>query len=149
MTNSEKNTATLIHLSTLTQYFIPFGNYIFPAIFWSSKKDDSAFIDFHGKQTLNFQLSMFLYNLLLILIAVPIFIYTILNSITTESFNNDSFILENLSKGNISTLVLLAIVCVVVFFFLKIMEFFLIIYAAVKASNGESYQYPLTINFLK
>ena len=80
---------------------------------------------------------------------MPIFIYTILNSITTESFNNDSFILENLSKGNISTLVLFAIVCVVVFFFLKIMEFFLIIYAAVKASNGESYQYPLTINFLK
>jgi uncharacterized Tic20 family protein len=26
-----------LHLSALTQYFIPFGNYIFPILFWSSK----------------------------------------------------------------------------------------------------------------
>jgi uncharacterized Tic20 family protein len=28
-------------------------------------------------------------------------------------------------------------------------EFFLIIYASIKASNGEKYKYPLTIPFIK
>jgi uncharacterized Tic20 family protein len=32
---------------------------------------------------------------------------------------------------------------------LKIAEFFLIIQAAVKTANGESYSYPLTIKFMK
>ena len=45
MTTSEKNVATITHLSTLTQYFIPFGNYIFPILIWSSKKNESEFVD--------------------------------------------------------------------------------------------------------
>ena len=80
---NETNTATFTHLSTLTQYFIPFGNYIFPILIWTSKKEKSEFIDHHGKQVLNFQLSLLLYSLALLLIAVPIFIITV--------FNNDSF----------------------------------------------------------
>nr|MBP8066618.1 DUF4870 domain-containing protein [Flavobacterium sp.] len=32
---------------------------------------------------------------------------------------------------------------------LKVVEFFLIIYAAVKTSNGEKYNYPLSISFLR
>jgi uncharacterized Tic20 family protein len=51
MTTNEKNIATLMHLSTLTQYFIPFGNYIFPIIIWSSKENDSEFIDYNERKT--------------------------------------------------------------------------------------------------
>jgi len=32
---------------------------------------------------------------------------------------------------------------------IKVAEFFLVIYASVKASNGEEYSYPLTIPFIK
>jgi len=32
---------------------------------------------------------------------------------------------------------------------LKVIEFILIIYGAVKASNGENYKYPLSISFFK
>ncbi|MEM8520606.1 DUF4870 domain-containing protein [Flavobacterium sp. PL12] len=35
---TDKNIAAFTHLSSLTQYFIPFGNYIFPILLWSSKK---------------------------------------------------------------------------------------------------------------
>jgi uncharacterized Tic20 family protein len=63
-TTNETNTAALLHLSSLTQYFIPFGNYIFPILIWSAKKKESAFIDASGKSVLNFQLSMFLYTLI-------------------------------------------------------------------------------------
>jgi uncharacterized Tic20 family protein len=37
----------------------------------------------------------------------------------------------------------------VIFGLLKVAEFFLIIYASIKTSNGEKYNYPITIPFIK
>ena len=149
-TTTEKNTATFTHLSALTQYFIPFGNYIFPIVIWSSKKHESEFIDFNGKQTLNFQLSMFLYTIVLCLIAIPIFVYTIFKNIPFKTVVNDhDFFIENFSAGNITGIVVLGIVAVMLFCFLKIIEFILIIHASVKTSNGENYNYPMSIPFIK
>lgn len=149
-TTTEKNIATFTHLSTLTQYFIPFGNYIFPIILWSSKKESSEFVDHHGKQVLNFQLSLLLYSLVLILIAVPTFLITLFRNIPFEAVINDQdFVFKNFNlDGNIGMLTV-GIVAVLLFFFLKIVEFFLIIYASIKTSNGEKYNYPITIPFIK
>ncbi|MDI1306436.1 MAG: DUF4870 domain-containing protein [bacterium] len=149
-TTIEKNTATFTHLSALTQYFIPFGNYIFPILIWSSKKDKSEFVDHNGKQVLNFQLSLLLYSLVLIMIAVPIFLITILKNIPFEALINDHYIvLRNFSfEGNIGLLTV-GLVAVLIFGLLKVAEFFLIIYASIKTSNGEKYNYPITIPFLK
>ena len=150
MTTSEKNTATFTHLSTLSQYFIPFGNYIFPIIIWGSNKNKSEFVDYNGKQVLNFQLSLLLYSILLGLIAIPIFIYTVFNSISFHSFiNNPDFTFNHFDFGNISGVVLVALLAVFILICLKFIEFFLIIYASIKASNGEEYKYPLTIPFIK
>jgi uncharacterized Tic20 family protein len=154
-TTNEKNLATFTHLSSLSQYCIPFGNYIFPILIWSSKKDKSEFIDFHGKQVLNFQLSMFLYTLLLGLIAVPIFLATVLNNISLNTLINDHncmshrFNFHHFSIENISGIIIVGFIAVLAFIGLKVAEFFLIIYASLKASNGERYKYPLTIPFLK
>ncbi|WP_035667766.1 DUF4870 domain-containing protein [Flavobacterium sp. 83] len=149
-TTTEKNTATFTHLSALTQYFIPFGNYIFPILFWSSKKDKSEFVDHNGKQVLNFQLSLLLYSLVLIMIATPIFIITFLKNIPFEALINDhDIILRNFSfEGNIGMLTV-GLVAVLIFGLLKVAEFFLIIYASIKTSNGEKYNYPITIPFIK
>jgi uncharacterized Tic20 family protein len=149
-TSSEKNTATFTHLSTLTQYFIPFGNYIFPILIWSSYKDKSEFANHHGKQALNFQLSLLLYTLILALIAIPIFIIVFLQNIPMEAvFNNEDFVIRNFNfDGNIGLLSIGA-TAVLLFGLLKIVEFFLVIYASIKASNGEYYKYPMTISFIK
>ena len=149
-TTTEKNIATFTHLSTLTQYFIPFGNYIFPILIWTSKKDKSEFVDHHGKQVLNFQLSLLLYSLVLIMIAVPIFLIIFFNNIPFEALINDhDIVLRNFSfEGNIGLLTV-GLVAVLIFVFLKIAEFFLIIYASIKTSNGERYNYPITIPFIK
>lgn len=149
-TTAEKNTAAFTHLSTLTQYFIPFGNYIFPILIWTSKKDKSEFVDYHGKQVLNFQLSLLLYSLVLIMIAVPIFLIIFFNNIPFEALINDhNIVLRNFSfEGNIGLLTV-GLVAVLIFVFLKIAEFFLIIYASIKTSNGERYNYPITIPFIK
>ena len=147
---SKHNTATLIHLSTLTQYFIPFGNFIFPIIIWTTNKDKSEYVDRQGKQTINFQLSLFLYTMLLALIAVPTFLLAFFkDSNFTGLLNGEDFIFNNFIWGNHIGLLTLGILCVVLFAFMKIAEFFLIIHASVKTSNGDDFKYPMTISFIK
>lgn len=150
ITSNERTIASLTHLSALTQYFIPLGNFIFPIIIWSSKKNESEFVDFNGKQTLNFQLSILLYSVLLCLIAVPIFIYLVLKNVSFwDAVDDRHFIINELKSGEISGFIILGIVAVIIFGFLKLIEFILIIHAAVKATNGERYNYPLSIPFFK
>lgn len=149
MKSNEKTIATLVHLSTFSQYFFPLGNFIFPILVWSTKKDESEFVDFNGKQTINFQLSMLVYTLVLALIAIPIFIYTIYKTIGFERFSYHEFEFFNLGSYNGMGLLTVGIVSILIFCFMKVMEFFLIIHAAVKASNGENYKYPLSIPFFK
>jgi hypothetical protein len=147
---TEKNIATFTHLSTITQYFIPFGNYIFPIILWSTKKNESEFVDHHGKQVLNFQLSLLLYSLVLLIIAIPSFLISVFNNLSLNALINDHDLsISNFNfEGNIIMLTL-GLLCILLFGFLKVAEFFLIIYAAMKTSNGEKYQYPITISFIK
>jgi uncharacterized protein len=147
---SEKNTATFTHLSTLSQYIIPFGNYIFPILIWTSYKDKSEFVNHHGKQALNFQLSLLLYTLVLALIAIPIFITVFLQNLPMQTvFNDEDFIIRNFNfEGNIGLLSIGA-TAVLLFGLLKVVEFFLVIYASIKTSNGEYYKYPMTIPFIK
>lgn len=149
-TSTEKNIAAFTHLSTLSQYIIPFGNYIFPIILWTSKKDQSEFVDHHGKQTLNFQLSILIYSLILILIAIPIFLYTVLKNISFNDIINDHHIVfEHFDYGSSIGILTVGVLALFVLATIKVAEFFLVIYASIKASNGEKYSYPLTIPFLK
>ena len=149
-TTNEKNLSTVLHLSTLTQYFIPFGNYIFPIIIWSSKKDESEFVDANGKNVLNFQLSIFVYSVILCLISIPILIYTFFKTANfTTLFNNHHFEIENFSLHNITGISILGIIAAILLVAIKFIEFALIINAAVKSSNGETYKYPLAIPFFK
>ena len=55
----------LCHLTALTLFIgIPFGNVIGPLVVWLLKKGDSNAVDAHGKEALNFQISMTIYALL-------------------------------------------------------------------------------------
>ncbi|MFL9830905.1 DUF4870 domain-containing protein [Flavobacterium sp. ST-87] len=149
-TNSNKTTAAITHLSALTQYFIPFGNFIFPIIIWSSKKEQSEFIDYHGKQLLNFQLSIFIYSLILGIIAIPVLLFSLFNGVSLDALINDNdFILSQLDLDNLIGEITFGILLLIAFFLLKVFEFFLLIIAAINASNGERYKYPITINFIK
>ena len=149
-TNTNKTTATLLHLSALSQYFFPFGNFLIPIMIWSSTKEKSEYLDAQGKLVINFQLSMFLYSLILCLIAIPILLITILKNINIHEMSNQhNFILENLNFENSGGAVVVAILSIVLFLALKVIEFVQIILAAIKISNGENHNYPFTIKFLK
>lgn len=149
-TKNEKTIAALTHLSSLSQYFIPFGSFIFPIIIWSSQKEKSEFIDHHGKQIINFQLSLLLYSLVFILIAIPAFSTVIFSSMNwNDLLNNQEHFLNNINIADNISFITIGVISVLLFFILKLVEFFLIIIAAINASNGEKYKYPLTINFIK
>ncbi len=53
----------LCHASALLGVFLHFpGHLLGPLIVWLVKRDDSPEIDAHGKEALNFQISMLIYN---------------------------------------------------------------------------------------
>lgn len=54
-TSDEKNIALLCHIGTF------FGGFILPLVVFLIKKDESKFVAEHAKESLNFQISMFIY----------------------------------------------------------------------------------------
>jgi uncharacterized Tic20 family protein len=53
----------LCHASALLGVFLHFpGHLLGPLFVWLAKRDDSPEIDAHGKESLNFQISMLIYN---------------------------------------------------------------------------------------
>ena len=81
ITSSDTRTWTVLcHASALLGLFFHFLGHIFgPLIVWVVKRRDSPEIDAHGKESLNFQLSMLIYDavaaiLCFVLIGIPILI---------------------------------------------------------------------------
>ncbi|WP_202973475.1 DUF4870 domain-containing protein [Abditibacterium utsteinense] len=62
--SEEKNWAMGCHLSSLCGFLgVPFGNILGPLVIWLIKKDSSAFINEHGRESLNFHISLWIYGL--------------------------------------------------------------------------------------
>ena len=100
------------HLSALAGFVIPGAGHILgPLIVWLVKRGDSAEIDAHGKEALNFQISMLIYN------------------------------------------VVAGILCLIVIGFallaiLHVLNVVFVIIAALRASEGQMYRYPLTLRLI-
>lgn len=75
LTSDDRTMGMLCHLAAFAGMIIPFGALIGPLIIWQMKKDQSEFIDYHGKESLNFQITMtigFLISLVLVVIGIGI-----------------------------------------------------------------------------
>ncbi|RRB06415.1 DUF4870 domain-containing protein [Larkinella rosea] len=77
--SDERMWGLLAHLSSLAGFIIPFGNIIGPVVVWQIQKDKSAFVDYHGKEAVNFQITMAIaycvaFLLIIIFIGIPILI---------------------------------------------------------------------------
>jgi uncharacterized protein len=64
--SSDARTWTILcHASALAGFFVPgVGHILGPLVVWLAKRTDSAEIDAHGKESLNFQISMLIYALI-------------------------------------------------------------------------------------
>ncbi|MCR6095829.1 DUF4870 domain-containing protein [Salipaludibacillus agaradhaerens] len=106
ITHEDKTFAMLIYVLSF------FSGLIGPLIIWLLKKNESEFIDAHGKAYFNFLISYAIYGII-------------------------SFLLIFILIG----FILIAIIGILTVVFTII--------AAIKAYNGEHYDIPLTIKFLK
>lgn len=62
----------LSHLIAFAGFIVPFGNIIGPLVIWLIKKDEYAFVDDQGKESLNFQISMTIYFIVSAILTVVI-----------------------------------------------------------------------------
>ena len=108
-----KTLGMLCHVTAFAGHIIPLGNIIGPLIVWLLKKDEYPFVNDQGRESLNFQISMCIYTVVAVLVAIV-------------------------------TCGLGTILVGAVYVFSAVM----IIIAAVKASEGTYYRYPLSIPFI-
>ena len=103
----------LCHASALLGVFLHFpGHVLAPLAVWLMKRDESPEIDAHGKEALNFQISMLIYN----------------------------------AVAAVFCLVLIGFVLLPL---LWILNAIFVIIAAIQASDGKFYRYPMTIRFIQ
>ncbi len=142
MKNNDQNTnAFLIHVSAFAGYLFPLGSIITPLILWQTLKDRSTFLDEQGKDAVNFNISFGIYIFILSASFVPFFfssLFDIFDTVGNVDFGNHNSVNIFGLFGVISFVSIISLVKVV-----------LIIIAALKSKEGEAYQYPLTIKFIK
>jgi len=149
ISENEKNVSAFIHLSTFLKYFFPFANFIAPLLIWTFNKE-KQFVDEHGKQAINFQLSVLIYTILIGLICLPFFIVfatDFISLIETIDHNAGEFSVNNIQ--NLSGYILLFGLAILLFLGLFVFELYAVINASIHASRGQHYQYPLSIPFIK
>jgi len=143
ISDREKNTAFLTHLSSFFSFVFPFGSILGPLVMWSVNKERSVYVDENGVEAINFNLSYVLYSVVLGMLMFPFAFGSFFQHLKSiDDFNGINFHF-NFSDafGFLSIASILSA--------LTVLKFVLIIIAAVKARRGEVYKYPLTINFIK
>ncbi|HEY2140174.1 MAG TPA: DUF4870 domain-containing protein [Chthoniobacterales bacterium] len=105
--------SAFIHASALLGLLLHFpGHLLPPLILWLIKRNEAPELDAHGKEAVNFQISMLIYNLV----------------------------------AAVFCLVLVGFVFLGV---LWVLNTVFVIIAAIQASDGKFYRYPMTIRFIQ
>lgn len=68
----DSSLAVVMHLLTFVGWVFPFGNFIAVLILWLVKRETSPYLDEVGKEVLNFNISMFLYAIILLILTMTI-----------------------------------------------------------------------------
>ncbi|PQA58897.1 DUF4870 domain-containing protein [Siphonobacter curvatus] len=115
MSESDARTwAMLAHLSSIVASFLGGLSFLGPLIVWLIYRERSTYVDYHGKEALNFQ----------ILMSIA-FVGCIILGILTCGVG----------------LIILPVVAV--------LDIVFVVIAAIKANNGEYYQYPFNWRIVK
>ncbi|MBW8199188.1 DUF4870 domain-containing protein [Flagellimonas abyssi] len=156
ITKHERNLSAIIHASMFSKYFIPFGNFILPLILWTANKKEHAFVDYNGKQALNFQISMLLYSIVAGLVTIPFFIgfwpdlfdwnffgFHGLSDLNNLNIHIDS---DDFRFGRLFWPVGITGFLQVA---LGVVNIVFTILATIRTNEGEYFKYPFTIKFIK
>lgn len=123
---AERQYAMLLHLSALAGFLTGgLGFIVGPLVLWLVKKDESAFVDRHGRAAVDFWISMAIY----IVGAVVLFLVLAIATLGLGAL----LLLPFLVIGGLAALVLALV---------------LPLLAGLKAQRGEEHRYPLSFRFL-
>ncbi|MCC6211207.1 MAG: DUF4870 domain-containing protein [Burkholderiales bacterium] len=79
VSKDEQNWAMFCHLAALIGFVVPFGNVIGPLVVWLIKRNEMPLVDTHGKEALNFQITVSIaflicVPLMFVLIGIPLMV---------------------------------------------------------------------------
>ena len=156
LTKHERNLAAIIHASTFSKYLFPFGNFIIPLVLWSANRKEHEFVDYHGKQALNFQISLLLYALVIGVFSVPLILGIIPNLWEGGLFSMHE--LDHINRLRIDFdgrhhgrgwLLIPIGIAGLLQIALFIINLVFTILATIKTNEGAYFKYPITIAFIK
>jgi len=75
-TDDERTYALLMHLSLLAHMVLTIIAFGIPLIMWLVKKDESSFLDDHGREAVNFQISLLIWSIIFTVVAIPLSVIT-------------------------------------------------------------------------
>ncbi len=146
----------MIHASTLSRFFIPFGNFLLPLVLWMANRKEHPFVDYNGKQALNFQISLLLYSVALGAISIPIFMGFLPGIFHGGIFNwhdlhhhmdlNFDFDGDYLNLSRFIWPVGIAGLFQAALFIINIVYTIL---ATLRTNEGQYFKYPISIKFIK
>ncbi|GGR65936.1 hypothetical protein GCM10008959_30250 [Deinococcus seoulensis] len=143
---SDRTAAIVTHLSPLAGFVLPtLGNVLGPLVAWLAFRDRSGALDEQGKEALNFQLSFWLYGLVVGVLAFILFSAGLIGGAVGAAAGTP----------DLGTLAFLGTFGAFFLFFLPVMAvlglvpFVFMLVAVVRVSAGQPYRYPLSIRFLR
>jgi uncharacterized Tic20 family protein len=71
-TPEQKTYCVLMHLTLLLYFALPILALAAPIIMWLIRRKDARFIDDHGKETVNFHISLMIYGLAAVILSLPL-----------------------------------------------------------------------------
>lgn len=117
--NNQNNLAVGCHLLGFLGLLVPLGNILAPLALWLIKREGNPFVDYQGREAVNFQISFSLWGIIAVTLSLAL-VWTVIIPVLA-----------------VIALVILAVIWVVT-----------MILAAMRASRGEAYRYPFTLRLL-
>ena len=137
LTRFERTFSAVLHIFPVLTFVLPIPlvfQFFIPGIMWMTQKDDSVFIDGHGRASINFQLSWLLY------LIVALFAILGVTGFSIMSMFSD---ISNIWQGGVALLAGFGALAMG-----SLAWFALMVRAAASAMSGNTYNYPLAIPFL-
>lgn len=138
-TSETRTWSMLCHLSALLMLVFSWGAILGPLIIWLIKRNESSEVDAQGKESLNFQITIYIICLALSIIGGLLLFGTFgFAALWGSPF---AFTGPGLVGGGLGLFGLLGIV--------RLIDIILVIVASIRANNGGFYRYPFCIRLIK
>ncbi|GAA5534579.1 DUF4870 domain-containing protein [Deinococcus aluminii] len=142
----ERTPALVIHLSPLLGLVLPgLGNVLGPLAAWLAYRDRAPVLDDQGKEALNFQLSVWLYSVLVGLLFLALFSLGLIGGAfgaAAGSPNLGAFAFF----GSLAAFFAFFIPASLVLWAFPLVVMLL---AVIRVSQGRAYRYPLSLRFVR